>query len=110
VLTEKNVHTAVVYGIVTGSETTEENLVSSMRTSKITLDPDGFIKEVFGADRQGRYYDGGKPSTGGFEIAIGLLSGGDAAEYRELKWRVYDAQIKQRIFKKIGVEAPAQTK
>lgn len=102
-LTEENVHTAVVYGIVT-SDDQEERVVGSMRTSKITLDPDEFIKEVFGKDAVGQYFGGGKMSAGGFEIPLGFLAGSSNEEYREIKWQVFDNQIKQRLFAKIGVE------
>jgi nanoRNase/pAp phosphatase (c-di-AMP/oligoRNAs hydrolase) len=102
-LTEENVHTAIVYGIVTEDER-GERVIGSMRTTKITLDPDQFIKEVFGKNAIGQYFGGGKISAGGFEIPIGFLSGGDADEYRETKWKVFDNQIKQKIFAKIGSE------
>jgi nanoRNase/pAp phosphatase (c-di-AMP/oligoRNAs hydrolase) len=102
-LTEENIHTAIVYGIITGEEW-NETLVGSMRTSKITIDPDAFIKEVFGKDAAGHYFGGGKLSAGGFQIPIGFLSGGSDEGYREQKWDVYDVQIKQKIFAKIGVE------
>jgi nanoRNase/pAp phosphatase (c-di-AMP/oligoRNAs hydrolase) len=101
-LTEENVHTALVYGIVTVSG--RESLVGSMRTSKLTMDPDAFIKEVFGQDAEGHHYGGGKWSAGGFEIPIVFLSGGQGDEYLERKWQVYDAQIRQRVFAKIGFE------
>src|SRR5438309_9975977 len=53
-LTEENIHPAIVYGIVrTGDE--EEKLIGSLRTLKFTLDPDEFLKEVFGKDGSGRY-------------------------------------------------------
>jgi nanoRNase/pAp phosphatase (c-di-AMP/oligoRNAs hydrolase) len=106
-LTEENVHTAIVYGMVSGSEQ-GERLVGSMRTSKITLDPDDFIKEVFGKDQQGHYVGGGKEAAGAFEMPVGFLSDGQGAEFRELKWQVYDSQVKQKLFAKIGVESPAQ--
>jgi nanoRNase/pAp phosphatase (c-di-AMP/oligoRNAs hydrolase) len=103
-LTEENVHTAIVYGIVTGEEW-DEILVGSMRTSKVTMDPDEFIKEVFGKDAAGHYFGGGKLSAGGFEIPIGFLAGGhDDDEYDDLKWQAYDTQIKQRVFAKIGID------
>lgn len=102
-LTEENVHTAIVYGIVTGDDQ-EETLIGSMRTSKITIDPDEFIKEVFGKSAIGHYFGGGKLTAGGFAIPIGFLSGRHGDEYEELKWQVYDAQIKQKIFTKIGME------
>jgi nanoRNase/pAp phosphatase (c-di-AMP/oligoRNAs hydrolase) len=102
-LTEENIHTALVYGIVTGDDQ-QEMLVGSMRTSKITLAPDDFIKDVFGKNAEGHYFGGGKESAGGFEIPIGFLAGGHSDEYRDAKWQVYDSQVKQKIFAKIGVE------
>jgi nanoRNase/pAp phosphatase (c-di-AMP/oligoRNAs hydrolase) len=106
-LTEENVHTAIVYGLVTGGDR-EERLVGSMRTSKITLDPDDFIKEVFGKTETGRYVGGGKESAGAFEISLGFLADGQGAEFRELKWQVYDSQVKQKLFAKIGVDGQVQ--
>lgn len=102
-LSEENVHTAIVYGIVTGDER-EETLIGSLRTSKITIDPDQFIKEAFGKDEVGQYFGGGKTLAGGFEIPIGFLAGDYNPEFRELKWQVYDQQIKQKIFVKLGIE------
>jgi len=102
-LTEENVHTAIVYGIVTDEEG-KESLIGSLRTSKITIDPDTFIKETFGRDLTGNYFGGGKMSAGAFEIPIGFLSGSFNEEYRNLKWQVYDLQMKQKIFAKTGIE------
>lgn len=64
-VTEENVHTAVVYGIVHDEDEELELVVGSLRTTKITLDPDEFIKEAFGQDAQGallwrRAIDGGR--------------------------------------------------
>lgn len=102
-LTEENVHTAMVYGIVSG-EKWDEAVVGSMRTNRITIDPDQFIKDVFGKDASGQYFGGGKMSAGGFHIPIGFLSGGDSPEFREHKWDVFNAQIMQKILFKIGVK------
>jgi nanoRNase/pAp phosphatase (c-di-AMP/oligoRNAs hydrolase) len=102
-LSEENIHTAIVYGIVTGADQ-QEKLIGSMRTLKITLDPDEFIKDTFGKDEAGHYFGGGKMLAGGFEMPLGFLSGDSSEEYRRLKWQVYDNQIKQKLFIKIGVE------
>jgi nanoRNase/pAp phosphatase (c-di-AMP/oligoRNAs hydrolase) len=102
-LTEENVHTAIVYGIVAGDDH-QETVVGSMRTSKITLAPDDFLKEVLGKNAADQYYGGGKASAGGFEIPIGFLSGNHSEEHRDLKWQVYEAQIKHKLLAKIGVE------
>ena len=101
-------HTAIVYGIVRGKDQ-EEFLVGSLRTTKITLDPDEFIKEVFGKDSQGQYFGGGKHTAGGFQMSIGFLSGGEGQEYQKVKWQAYDTKIKERIFSKIGYDQEAKT-
>lgn len=102
-LTEENVHTAIVYGILDGDDE-EEMLVGSLRTAKLTLDPDKFIKEVFGKGANGQYYGGGKPSAGGFAIPVGFLAGDHGDGFKGLKWQVYDAKIKYKIFARIGVD------
>jgi nanoRNase/pAp phosphatase (c-di-AMP/oligoRNAs hydrolase) len=97
-VTEENVHTALVYGIVHDEDEEIELVIGSMRTSKITLDPDEFLKEAFGQDNQGRFFGGGRYMAGGFEIPIGFLGGfNNNAEYAKLKWEMYDTQIKQKL-------------
>ncbi|HIK24549.1 MAG: bifunctional oligoribonuclease/PAP phosphatase NrnA [Thermosynechococcus sp. Uc] len=97
-VTEENVHTAVVYGLVHDEDEEVELIIGSLRTTKITLDPDEFIKEAFGKDRQGRFFGGGRSQAGGFEIPVGFLSGlNENPEYAKLKWSVYDTQIKQKL-------------
>lgn len=102
-LTEENVHTVIVYGIVR-SDTQEETLIGSLRTDKFTLNPDEFIKDAFGKDSSGNYFGGGKQSAGGFAIPVGFLSGDFQKEFSELKWNVFDKQIKTKILIKIGVD------
>lgn len=102
-ISEENIHTAIVYGIMRDNGS-EEALIGSMRTTKITLDPDEFIKEVFGKSAEGRYYGGGKTTAGGFYIPIGFLIGDHSEKFEEIKWQVYDAQVKYKLFTKIGVE------
>jgi nanoRNase/pAp phosphatase (c-di-AMP/oligoRNAs hydrolase) len=106
-LTEENVHTALVYGIVTGED--EDLLIGSLRTNKLTLDPDAFIKETFGRDAAGHYFGGGKMSAAGFQVPLGFLSGNQGDELRDLKWEAYDRQVKQKVFARLGVESPSTT-
>ncbi|MCU0534255.1 MAG: bifunctional oligoribonuclease/PAP phosphatase NrnA [Hydrococcus sp. Prado102] len=102
-VTEENVHTAVVYGIVHDEDNEIEVVIGSLRTSKLTLDPDEFLKEAFGQDGQGRFYGGGRNMAGGFEIPIGFLGGAnDNAEYTKLKWEVFDNQIKQKLLRLVN--------
>ena len=103
-LTEENVHTAIVYGIV-HSDTHEEMLVGSLRTDKYTLNPDDFIKDAFGKDSSGHYFGGGKFSAGAFSIPIGFLSGDHQKDFGQLKWNVFDKQIKSKLLAKIGVDS-----
>ncbi|ESA33520.1 phosphoesterase domain-containing protein [Leptolyngbya sp. Heron Island J] len=102
-LTEEDVHTAVVYGIVHDEDDEREVVIGSLRTSKITLDPDEFIKEAFGQDDQGRFFGGGRSTAGGFEVPVGFLSGFyENSDYNRLKWEVFDVQIKQKLLKLIN--------
>ncbi|GAX42745.1 phosphoesterase domain-containing protein [Tolypothrix sp. NIES-4075] len=102
-VTEENVHTAVVYGIVHDEDDELEVVVGSLRTSKLTLDPDEFIKEAFGQDSTGRFFGGGRTSAGGFEIPMGFLSGcNENSAYARMKWEVFDAQIKQKLLRLVN--------
>jgi nanoRNase/pAp phosphatase (c-di-AMP/oligoRNAs hydrolase) len=100
-LTEENVHTAIVYGIIIKAD--REMVIGSMRTNKVTLNPDEFLKEALGATETGRYYGGGRRGAGGFEIPIGFLAAIKDDELVRMKWRLYDELIKKKFFAKIGV-------
>ena len=102
-VTEENVHTAVVYAIVHDKDEEIEVVIGSLRTNKLTLDPDEFIKEAFGQDAQGRFFGGGRSQAGGFEIPIGFLSGGNEnSDYARHKWEVFDAKIKHKLLNLIS--------
>ncbi len=102
-VTEENVHTAVVYGIVHNEHEELEVVIGSLRTSKLTLDPDEFIKEAFGQDTQGRYFGGGRYMAGGFEVPLGFLYGfNEHSDYAKLKWEVFDTQIKQKLLRLVN--------
>lgn len=102
-VTEENVHTAVVYGIVHDDAKEIEIVIGSLRTNKLTLDPDEFLKEALGKDGQRRFYGGGRNMAGGFEIPVGFLGGcNDNGEYTKLKWEVFDSQIKQKLLRLVN--------
>jgi nanoRNase/pAp phosphatase (c-di-AMP/oligoRNAs hydrolase) len=105
-LTEENVHTAVVYGLVI--EGGREMIIGSLRTKKATLNPDAFLKETLGGPQPGRYYGGGRREAGGFEIPIGFLAGSYDDEFMQWKWRLYDEQVKRRLWARMGVEKMRQ--
>lgn len=101
-LTEENVHTAVVYGLVIGGR--REMIIGSLRTKKETLNPDAFLKEALGGPQTGRYYGGGRREAGGFEILIGFLAGSPDDEFMRWKWRLYDEEVKRKLWARMGVE------
>ena len=104
-VTEEDIHTAVVYGIVHDENENLELVIGSLRTTKLTLDPDEFIKETFGKDAQGRFFGGGRYMAGGFEIPIGFLSSfNDNSDYAKMKWEVFDIQIKQKLLRLVEPE------
>lgn len=106
-LTEENVHTAIVYGLVVNDDG-EENIVGSLRTIKVTIDPDELLKSTFGRSQKGTYFGGGKREAGGFEIPVGFLSGSKSEDYRRLKWQVFNQQIKQRLYDRLGLKTDAE--
>lgn len=101
-LSEENVHTAIVYGILVG-EGEREIVVGSMRTSKLTLDVDQYLKSALGSDGRGRYYGGGRSRAGGFEIPVGFLEGQQDGDQMQLKWEAFDQQIRGRLLKAAGL-------
>lgn len=104
-VTEEDIHTAVVYGIVHDEDNNKELVIGSMRTTKLTLDPDEFIKETLGQDSQGRFFGGGRYMAGGFEIPVGFLHGfNDNSEFTKLKWEAFDTQIKQKLMRWVEPE------
>lgn len=101
-LSEENVHTAIVYGILHG-EGEREVVTGSMRTSKLTLDVDQYLKSALGSDGRGRYYGGGRSRAGGFEIPVGFLEGQQGDDQMMLKWDAFDQQIRGRLLKAAGL-------
>jgi nanoRNase/pAp phosphatase (c-di-AMP/oligoRNAs hydrolase) len=103
-LNEENVHTVVTYGIVR-SEEGREMVSGSLRTNNATLGVDSFLKRALGNDPRGHPYGGGRYRAGGFEIPIGFLAGGgDDREHREMKWALYDRQVRSKIFHAAGLD------
>jgi nanoRNase/pAp phosphatase (c-di-AMP/oligoRNAs hydrolase) len=102
-LTEENVHTAIVYGLL-GDEK-REVISGSLRTLKSTLRVDRFLKDALGDDVRGRPYGGGRSRAGGFEIDCGFLAGDEEdPEQRKLKWQLYDRRLRRMLFRAAGVD------
>ena len=104
-LTEENVHTAVVYGIVKG-EDGRDVVSGSLRTTNATIGVDSFLKKALGKDIRGKPFGGGRQRAGGFEIDLGFLATGDGdRESHEAKWLLFDRQIRRRIFYAAGLDS-----
>jgi nanoRNase/pAp phosphatase (c-di-AMP/oligoRNAs hydrolase) len=101
-ITEENVHTAICYGIVQG-EGERELVVGSVRTGKVTMDVDQFLKSALGSDFRGRYYGGGRERAGGFEIPVGFLEGVNDSEHMRLKWDTFNRQIQTKLLNAAGI-------
>lgn len=108
-LTEENVHTAIVYGILQGGGD-REVVVGSMRTTKITMDVDQFLKGALGSDARGRYYGGGRSRAGGFEIPVGFLEGTTDGEQMRMKWETFNQQIRTKLIAAAGIEPKEEEK
>ena len=102
-LSEENVSTAIVYGILAG-EGEREVVVGSVRTSRLTMDVDQFLKAALGSDARGRYYGGGRSRAGGFEIPVGFLEGTTDPEQMRLKWEAFNQQIRGRLLRAAGLD------
>lgn len=104
-LSEENVHTAIVYGLLSDDETGREAVSGSLRTHRPTLKVDRFLKDALGEDSRGRPYGGGRSRAGGFEIEVDFLTGDEEDEtQQELKWRLYDRRIRRKLFRAAGVD------
>jgi nanoRNase/pAp phosphatase (c-di-AMP/oligoRNAs hydrolase) len=93
-LRHEGVETAIVFGIVYG-----DSVDGSLRTSSAKIDPDRWIKEVFGQDSAGKHYGGGRRNKGGFRIPLGLLA---KCTDRKALWRLGEQTILELIHNKIG--------
>ena len=95
-LQREGIDTVVVYGVVGG-----EFVDGSLRTKSHTLDPDKWIKDVFGQDQHGVFYGGGRKDKGGFQIPLGVF--GKCSD-RELLWILIKKTIDELLYNKIGID------
>jgi nanoRNase/pAp phosphatase (c-di-AMP/oligoRNAs hydrolase) len=94
-LRREGIETVICYGIVNN-----QFVDGSMRTTSSVVDPDRFLKELFGVDTHGMAYGGGRADKGAFKIPLGpFQSCGD----RDLLWRMVQRTIEDLFFNKIGI-------
>ncbi len=95
-LHREGIETVIVYGVV-GNEFID----GSLRTKSHTLDPDKWLKDVFGHDKSGLYYGGGRKDKGGFQIPLGVFAN---CFDKELLWILIKKTVDELFYDKIGVE------
>jgi nanoRNase/pAp phosphatase (c-di-AMP/oligoRNAs hydrolase) len=95
-LKREGIETVVVYGIVGG-----EVIDGSLRTISRTLDPDKWLKELFGTSSEGKFYGGGRHDKGGFQVPLSMFA---LCPDKDMLWNVVKHTIQNRVFEQIGVE------
>lgn len=95
-LHREGIDTVVVFGVVQG-----QYIDGSLRTKSHTLDPDKWLKDVFGKDPRGTYYGGGRKDKGGFQIPIGVFA---HCSDKELLWILVKKTIEELFYQKIGID------
>jgi nanoRNase/pAp phosphatase (c-di-AMP/oligoRNAs hydrolase) len=95
-LHREGIDTVVVFGIVNG-----QYIDGSLRTKSHTLDPDKWLKDVFGRDQRGTYYGGGRKDKGGFQIPVGVFA---HCSDKELLWILVKKTIEELFYQKIGID------
>lgn len=95
-LSREGIETVIVYGVVGSSM-----IDGSLRTKSHTLDPDKWLKDVFGHDKNGTFYGGGRKNKGGFQIPLGVFA---KCTDKELLWILIKKTIDELFYEKIGIE------
>lgn len=91
----EGIDTAVVFGLID-----DKYIHGSLRTRSTTVDPDIFLKEVLGADKEtGKPYGGGRLDKGGFQIPLNIFA---ECSNRDLLWQLVASTIKSKFMKKLG--------
>ena len=96
-LHREGIETVIVYGVVANS-----SIDGSLRTKSHTLDPDKWLKTVFGKNKEGLWYGGGRKDKGGFQIPLGVFA---KCQDKELLWDMIRKTIDELFYNKIGVES-----
>lgn len=88
ILQREDIDTVLVYGIV------GDRIDGSLRTTRASVDPAGFMQTAFGEDENGNPYGGGRNDKGGFQIPLGVLAECDADD---ALWGLVQQLITQRV-------------
>ena len=97
-LQREGIDTVLVFGIVDGKA-----IDGSLRTRSDTVNPDAFLKKLFGLDKDKKsYYGGGNiKDKGGFQIPLGFLA---QTPDRDMLYTMTCGVVQERFLKAIGVK------
>jgi nanoRNase/pAp phosphatase (c-di-AMP/oligoRNAs hydrolase) len=97
-LQREGIDTVLVFGIVDGKA-----IDGSLRTRSDTVNPDAFLKKLFGLDKDKKsYYGGGNiKDKGGFQIPLGFLA---QTPDRDMLYTMTCGVVQERFLKVIGVK------
>ncbi len=94
-LRREGIETVIVFGVVGN-----RYIDGSLRTTSHTLDPDKWIKDLFGVSEEGKPYGGGRRDKGGFQLPLSVFS---RCKDKDLLWKVAEHTIEDIFYKKIGI-------
>jgi nanoRNase/pAp phosphatase (c-di-AMP/oligoRNAs hydrolase) len=92
IMQREDIDTVLVYGIV------EDRIDGSLRTDSPSVEPATFLHAVFGKDRAGKPYGGGRADKGGFQIPLGVLA---ESEDKDALWNIVTQIVRTRLAKVI---------
>lgn len=90
ILQREDLDTVLVFGIV------DDRIDGSLRTDSPSVEPATFLTSVFGKDRNGKPYGGGRADKGGFQIPLGVLA---ESEDRDALWTIVEQIVRSRLSK-----------
>jgi nanoRNase/pAp phosphatase (c-di-AMP/oligoRNAs hydrolase) len=92
ILQREDLDTVLVYGIV------DDRIDGSLRTDSPSVEPATFLHSVFGKDRNGKPYGGGRADKGGFQIPLGVLA---ECDDKSALWTIVEQIVRSRLAKVI---------
>lgn len=90
IMQREDIDTVLVYGIV------EDRIDGSLRTDSPSVEPATFLHTVFGKDRAGKPYGGGRADKGGFQIPLGVLA---ECDDQDALWNIVEQIVRSRLVK-----------
>ncbi|MCY4443951.1 MAG: bifunctional oligoribonuclease/PAP phosphatase NrnA [Proteobacteria bacterium] len=101
-LNREGIETVIVYGIVGNTW-----IDGSLRTKSHVLDPDRWLKDVFGHDKEGQWYGGGRKDKGGFQLPLGVFS---KCSEKDILWTLVSKTLAELFHEKIGFSSKNKRK